>query len=133
MAYSMLKPPQGLTKPETAAALLQGYAEVMEIDADELAVLRTLVACRLATSVTLGAYSIMQDTSGNEYLQLHAAPGRNALCAFWNAPEKDVNQLFQVAVEKGVQVRQSVTKRRKIFVGAAACLAAVSFLATRKN
>lgn len=128
MAYSMLKPPKGMTRPETAAALLQGYCETMDIDKDELSVLRTLVACRLATSVTLGAYSSMQDTSGNAYLQLHAQPGRVALCAFWNAPKELVNKLFQEASEKGMIVgAQKKTGRNILMGGAIVCVATALF------
>lgn len=54
----------------------------------ELQHLHTLVAARLATSVTLGIYALSKDPS-NEYLKLHAVPGRRALAAILDIPSTD--------------------------------------------
>ncbi len=126
MAYSMLQPPKGMNRQETAAAVLQGYCETTGIDVDELEVLRILVACRLATSVTLGAFSMMQDTTGNAYLELHAKPGREALCEFWNAPEDQVCKLFNDSAAKGQQARNVKTSQRKVLLVSASCVALAS-------
>ena len=101
MAYSTLQPPEGLTRPETAATVLEGYCTQADISADELRVLRVLVACRLATSVTLGAFSSLKDTAQNEYLQLHAGPGRAALCDFWRRDAGATDAAFQAAAARG--------------------------------
>ncbi len=105
MAYSTLQPPEGLTRPETAAAVLEGYCTRADVSADELRVLRVLVACRLATSVTLGAFSALKDTADNEYLQLHAGPGRAALCDFWQRDAATTDALFQAAAARGRAVK----------------------------
>ena len=101
MAYSMLRPPKGLNVVETAATLLEGFCRTAEVTSEELEVLRVLIACRLATSVTLGAFSSSKDTADNEYLELHAAPGRAALCAFWGMPVLETCAQFQSAVIAG--------------------------------
>jgi hydroxylysine kinase len=103
MAYSMLQPPAGMTVVETAATVLEGYCRTAHVSAAEMALLRVLAACRLATSVTLGAFSSLQDTADNEYLALHAAPGRAALCAFWNAPAEVTQAVFEAAAEAAAE------------------------------
>lgn len=61
-----------------AVALLRGLAEVEQLHRQEVGLLRTLVACRLACSYTFGMFSYSQDPS-NEYLLHHAAPAGRAL------------------------------------------------------
>lgn len=121
MAYMTLRPPPGFTTVETAATFLQGYCQTMDIEQKELDILRILVACRLACSVTLGAFSSMQDKSGNEYLQLHAAPGRKALLNFWNVDKQKVHLSFQKAADEGIKYRtneiHSKLKSRQIIIG----------------
>merc|ERR1712146_737558 len=60
----------------------QGFAEKVKLVETEAAVLRILVAVRLAISVTLGAYSLSKDPS-NTYLLLHAEPGWRMLELYW--------------------------------------------------
>jgi hypothetical protein len=83
MAYSMLnvygKKNQSIS---AAAALLRGYNSVHPLMEVERRHLILLITCRLACSVTLGAYSIQQNP-GNEYLLLHATPAWNALDLLW--------------------------------------------------
>jgi len=63
--------------------------------------LRTLIAARVATSVTLGAFSISKDPE-NEYLKLHAKPGRVALVNFWQKwGKEEVETRIDEAGEKG--------------------------------
>ena len=100
MAYSTLQPPAGMTVVETAAKVLEGYCQTAQVSEVEMSLLRIFTACRLATSVTLGAFSSSQDTADNEYLGLHAAPGRTALCAFWGAPIDEVDEAFQKAAAR---------------------------------
>jgi hypothetical protein len=45
-----------------------GYATERTVSEVEWEVLPTLVACRLAQSITLGNYSAIQDPSNKEYL-----------------------------------------------------------------
>ena len=63
---------------EKALDLLRGYNAALPLNATELKCLRILVAARLAQSVTLGAFSLSKDPE-NEYLKLHAVPGKKAL------------------------------------------------------
>jgi Ser/Thr protein kinase RdoA (MazF antagonist) len=64
MAYAML----GKEEPiEAATHMLVGYTSVVSLTAVELQVLPTLVACRVACSVVLGAYSHSLDPE-NDYL-----------------------------------------------------------------
>mmetsp|Transcript_16551 Transcript_16551/g.18721 ORF Transcript_16551/g.18721 Transcript_16551/m.18721 type:complete len:388 (-) Transcript_16551:1884-3047(-) len=96
MAYSMIKPIAGKKGYETASNLLEGYCKLQSLTALELKLLRTLVACRLAASITLGALSIHEDPT-NEYLRRHAQPARNALIQFWSEDPKLVNETFAQA------------------------------------
>ena len=64
------------------AATLRGYHSVHPLTEFEIRSLPLLVACRLACSVTLGAYSHSKDP-GNEYLLLHSRPAWRALEIVW--------------------------------------------------
>jgi len=92
MAYSMLSPyAQGGRCLSAAAALLRGYHSVYSVQHFEQ--VYTLIVCRLATSVTLGAYSYQQNP-GNEYLLLHAEPAWTLLDKLWTN-----KAIFQPAAE----------------------------------
>lgn len=79
MAYAMLstygKANHSLA---AAAAILRGFNSFYPLSQVERKHLRLLMTCRLACSVTLGAYSIQQNPE-NTYLLLHAEPGWKAL------------------------------------------------------
>ncbi|KAL7565318.1 hypothetical protein ACA910_014603 [Epithemia clementina (nom. ined.)] len=79
MAYSMLsvygKPNRSIS---AAAALLRGFTMEYPLTSIEKKHVALLVACRLACSVTLGAYSYIQNPT-NHYLLLHAQPAWKAL------------------------------------------------------
>jgi hypothetical protein len=62
------------------------------------ALLPTLVAARLAQSVSMGAFSLAQDPT-NEYLKLHAQPARRGLKAFWRTERRVIDNLFADAVK----------------------------------
>ena len=63
---------------------------------EELEHLRTCIAARMAMSVTLGYFAIAKDPE-NEYLKLHALPGRKALVEFWSKSKAEVNMKFREA------------------------------------
>ena len=83
MAYAMLstygKANRGVS---AAAAMLRGYHSVNPLLPVERKHLVLLVACRLACSTTLGAYSYQQNPA-NKYLLLHAEPAWKALEMLW--------------------------------------------------
>jgi inosine triphosphate pyrophosphatase len=83
MAYALLSN-YGKTKGSfsAAAAVLRGYNSVNPLPDVERQHLVLLMACRLACSVTLGAYSIQQNPE-NEYLLLHSQPAWKALERIW--------------------------------------------------
>ncbi|GMH91554.1 hypothetical protein TL16_g12090 [Triparma laevis f. inornata] len=98
MAYAMLSS-YGKTCHSLAAAssFLRGFNSKYPLDAVEKKHLRVLVACRLACSATLGAYSYSQDPS-NKYLLLHAEPCWNALEMLWKeVPAQVVESMFGLA------------------------------------
>lgn len=70
-----------------AAAMLRGYNKTYPITDVEMQHLHLLIACRLACSCTLGAYSYSQNP-GNEYLLLHAQPAWDALEFLWGQDDK---------------------------------------------
>ena len=68
--------------------------------------LRLLAACRLAISVTLGAYSYQLQPECT-YLLLHSEPGWKSLDALWVTSGEDaVNELFGNAVGKEVSLEE---------------------------
>ena len=95
MAYAMVSTvakdavaagaPEGVV--ECAFALLAGFASVVPLTAAEIDVLPTLVAARLAISVTMGAYSYAKEPE-NKYLLVHAQPGWDAI-GLWSAIPRD--------------------------------------------
>jgi inosine triphosphate pyrophosphatase len=83
MAYAMLSTyGKGNRSVSAAAAMLRGYQVVNPLTAMERKHLVLLVACRLACSATLGAYSFQQNPE-NTYLLLHAEPAWKALEMIW--------------------------------------------------
>ena len=94
----------GLAQPALAIAVMfSGYcasAQGRIKDSDRLAItmeeikhLHSLIAVRLCTSVTMGIYSLSQDP-GNEYLKLHAIPGRRALSALMRMNPSDFREML---------------------------------------
>mmetsp|Transcript_4841 Transcript_4841/g.13480 ORF Transcript_4841/g.13480 Transcript_4841/m.13480 type:complete len:161 (+) Transcript_4841:929-1411(+) len=97
MAYGMLKKDEPLV---AASHLLAGYAQKRPLTEVEWEVLPTLVACRLAQSITIGNYSAMQDPDNQEYLLLTQESGWLALKALWETPVKEIRELWKAAVDR---------------------------------
>jgi hypothetical protein len=66
-----------------AALLLRGYISQCPLAVTETMHLRTLVAARLAASVTLGLHAKAKSPENAAYLQLHAQPAWAALQLLW--------------------------------------------------
>ncbi|QDZ23270.1 hydroxylysine kinase [Chloropicon primus] len=90
MAYVMLNKEDIL---KDASSLLKGYCKRVQLRECEVKVLRTLIACRLACSSTMSAYSASKDPD-NKYLLLTQEPGWKALEAFMALPEDVVSKTF---------------------------------------
>ena len=97
-----------------AAALLRGYHSVCPLTEQERKHLVLLIACRLACSVTLGAYSYQQNP-GNEYLLLHSVPAWDTLDLIWgtddlrrNNTKEMLDQIFRAACDDRVNVNTNV-------------------------
>jgi inosine triphosphate pyrophosphatase len=83
MAYAMLSAYGKNNRSLSAAAgMLRGYNSVYKLTPLERKHLVLLVACRLACSATLGAYSYQQNPE-NKYLLLHSEPCWKALEMLW--------------------------------------------------
>lgn len=83
MAYAMLTSYGKSDRSISAmAAMLRGYHSVYPLTAVEREHLVLLIACRLACSVTLGAFSFQQNPE-NQYLLLHSEPAWKALELIW--------------------------------------------------
>lgn len=94
MAYAMLSVHGKSGRTFAAgAALLRGFASVYQLDELELKHLHLLVACRLACSCTIGAFSHQQNPE-NKYLLFHSEPAWNVLEIIWG---HDNNQRTIVA------------------------------------
>jgi Ser/Thr protein kinase RdoA (MazF antagonist) len=72
----------------------------------EIRHLHALIAVRLATSVTVGAYSISKDPS-NEYLKLHALPGRQALRSLVKINSSDFENMLSLIQEEVILIAKS--------------------------
>jgi len=83
MAYAMVSTYGKTNRSLSAAAgILRGYNSVYRLTEVEREHLRLLIACRLACSVTLGAYSFQQNPE-NRYLLLHSEPAWRSLETIW--------------------------------------------------
>jgi hypothetical protein len=83
MAYAMLSSYGKRHRSiSAAAALLRGYYSVYPLLDIEREHIVLLIVCRLACSVTLGAYSLQQNPE-NKYLLLHSEPAWKALELLW--------------------------------------------------
>lgn len=101
MTYAMLSP-FGKTKHSlaAAAAMLRGYCSICSLTDLERRHLRLLISCRLACSITWGAYSFKKNPD-NKYILLHAKPALKALELIWGGgcDESSIEQLFNAASE----------------------------------
>lgn len=89
MAYAMLSTYGKANRSlSAAAAFLRGYHAMYPLSDVERKHLPLLMACRLACSVTLGAFSLQQNP-GNTYLLLHAEPAWRALELLWPSDPDD--------------------------------------------
>lgn len=99
-AYMSLTPLGRKNPLQACCAFLRGYRSVRRLSSNELAVLRTLIACRLACSITLGAFSRSMNPE-NAYLSFHAKPACESLRAFWALPSEVVRQAFDECSGEG--------------------------------
>ena len=87
LAYSMMNSYGKRDRMLSAASsMLRGYHSVRPVAYSERRYLPLLIACRLACSATLGAYSYSQNPE-NEYLLLHAKPAWYALELIWGTDQ----------------------------------------------
>lgn len=99
-----------------AAALLRGYHTVYPLLEDERKHLVLLICCRLACSVTLGAYSLKQNP-GNRYLLMHAEPAWKALELLWGYDSDRRHQLVaqaSTAFERACDARMEESDQKYI-------------------
>ena len=78
------------------AAMLRGYHSVYPLTNLEREHLVLLIVCRLACSVTLGAYSIQQNPENAAYLSLHSKPAWEALELLWGYDNEDRQKMKHV-------------------------------------
>eukprot|EP00164_Ancoracysta_twista_P006110 GFYU01008440.1.p1 GENE.GFYU01008440.1~~GFYU01008440.1.p1 ORF type:complete len:370 (-),score=98.15 GFYU01008440.1:681-1790(-) len=94
IAYSIIHLYEDADMFQAVKPLLKGYMSSLPLTEDELAALPTLVIARIATSVTLGAYSYSQDP-GNEYLLFSAKPGWCAMTKIVDMGIDEFEKLFR--------------------------------------
>lgn len=88
-----------LSEIDTCVAMVSSYAahmasHGMALSDDEWHVLPTLIACRIAMSLSIGAYSSAKDPT-NEYLKLTLIPGLTALAKLRATPADDLLQALK--------------------------------------
>ena len=71
----------------------------MTVTEEERKHLVLLIACRLACSATLGAYSYQQAPE-NEYLLLHATPAWNTLQLIWAGTDDAKRAQTRIAIDR---------------------------------
>jgi inosine triphosphate pyrophosphatase len=97
MAYSMMSSYGKKNRSLSAAAgFLRGYNATYPLTELERTHLPLLMACRLACSVTLGAYAYQQNPL-NKYLLFHAEPGWKALELLWGYDSSSREKLADAA------------------------------------
>ncbi|CAM9361796.1 unnamed protein product, partial [Chrysoparadoxa australica] len=99
MSYAMIGDWSRKSKDRlgAAAVILRGYTSIVKLTPTETQHLRTLVACRLAASATLGAFSASQDPN-NQYLKHHGEPAWAALHHLWvDLPDVHTRALWEKA------------------------------------
>ena len=81
-----------------AAAVLRGFLSVYSLEDVERKHLRLLMACRLATSCTIGAYTFQLNPE-NKYLLLHSKPAWDAMELLWGGgcDIDSIERLFDAA------------------------------------
>ena len=96
------------------AAMLRGYNSIYPLTCLEREHLVLLVVCRLACSVTLGAYSLQQNPENEAYLSLHSKPAWDALELLWGHDmerrqemKRVLNQIFDQACSYSVPLLSS--------------------------
>lgn len=95
------EPPTHLNEVDAAAAVVAGYAgqmaaQGMALTEVEWKVLPTLIACRIAVSLSIGAYSSAKDPD-NEYLKLTLLPGLKALQGLRATPAAELVGTLKLA------------------------------------
>ena len=116
MAYAMLTSfGKHNLSLSAAAGMLRGYNSIYPLTETEKSHLPLLIACRLACSVTLGAYSYSKNPD-NKYLLLHAEPAWKALEMIWPHDEqlrqemrRASSRLFEQACLYGTASRRETT------------------------
>jgi len=105
LMYAMVGTVKSGRALSSAAAMLRGFYAVYPLTKLEREYLVLLIACRLACSASLGAFSYQQNPE-NEYLLMHAEPAWLALELLWghnterrSSIKTAVNQLFDVACD----------------------------------
>ena len=93
-----------LSEADACAAMAGRYASELDrsgeaLTEDEWRVLPTLIAVRIAVSLSIGAYSSAKDPT-NEYLKLTLLPGLTALQRLRAIPADDLEQSLRAAVRK---------------------------------
>jgi len=102
-AFAQSRPPDTIDAAWTA--LLRGFganAPRGYLTTPELDCFRLLCCCRLAISVTLGAYSHSKDPS-NAYLMVHAQPGWTALRHMWRTDAAHFRSALEDALNAPAQ------------------------------
>lgn len=104
MAYALITSFGKNNKSISAAcALLRGLNQIYPLTSHERKHLRLLIACRLATSVTLGNYSYKLNPT-NEYLLLHSKPAWDALYLIWGKDGSGAGGTTAHAVEDAFRI-----------------------------
>jgi hypothetical protein len=104
MAYALISSFGKSNRSISAAcAVLRGFHHKYPLTPVERKHLRLLVACRLATSVTLGNYTYKQNPA-NEYILFHSKPAWEALHLIWDADGRGSGGTVADAVENAFMV-----------------------------
>lgn len=94
MAYSLLTSYGKAQRYHALGGLLAGYVSMQALTGAEIAVLPVLIQVRLSISVMVGACAISKEPE-NEYLKLHAVPGRDAIQFMCSQPNEKHSTYFQ--------------------------------------
>ena len=86
-----------------ACATLRGFHHVYPLTAQERKHLRLLIACRLATSATIGNYTYKLNPE-NKYILLHSKPAWEALDFIWGCDGRGAGGTTAAVIESAFEV-----------------------------
>jgi Ser/Thr protein kinase RdoA (MazF antagonist) len=114
LAYGLLTG-YGLEYPhQTLAIMLGGYSCFRTLTELEIEHISCLIASRLCTSISIGAYSIHQNPANREYLSVHSRPAKTVLRRLYTEDREYMKTLITRVVNAGRELQSVQLTRQEL-------------------